>query len=46
MKKFIYIAIIAIVASLAITSCTEENVNPAPNIGNGGMSSDDPIKGS
>jgi hypothetical protein len=28
MKKFIYIAIIAIVASVAFTSCTEENVKP------------------
>jgi hypothetical protein len=29
MKKFIYIAIIAILGSFAVTSCTEENVKPS-----------------
>jgi hypothetical protein len=28
MKKIIYIAIIAILGSFAVTSCTEENVKP------------------
>jgi hypothetical protein len=45
MKKIIYIAIVAFIASLTITSCTEENVKPAPSIGNsGGSGSSDPIK--
>ncbi len=29
MKKFIYIAVLSILVSLAVTSCTEENVKPA-----------------
>lgn len=46
MKKFIYIIIITIVGSLAFTSCTEENVKPAPSIGNGnqGLASGDKLK--
>lgn len=28
MKKFIYIILIGLASSLAITSCTEEQVNP------------------
>jgi hypothetical protein len=46
MKKFIYIAIIAILGSFAVTSCTEENIKPAPSIGNeGGHLTSDPLKG-
>jgi hypothetical protein len=28
MKKFIYIAVLSILVSFAVTSCTEENVKP------------------
>ena len=35
MKKFIYIALVAIAASLTITSCTEEEVTPSTQ--NGGV---------
>jgi hypothetical protein len=45
MKKIIYIAIVALLISLTIISCTEENVKPSPSIGNqGGSGSGDPIK--
>ena len=44
MKKFIYIAIIAIVGSLGLTSCTEENITPAPSIGSGGTTSGDKFR--
>jgi hypothetical protein len=46
MKKIIYIVVVSIIASLAITSCTEENVKPATSIGGngGGSGSSDPIK--
>ncbi len=46
MKKVIYIIILAIVCSLAITSCTKEEVKPTTNIGGnvGGTGSGDPIK--
>jgi len=35
MKKFIYIALLALVSSLTIVSCTEEEVAPATE--NGGV---------
>lgn len=46
MKKFIYIAIIAIVGSFAVTSCTEENVKPSadPEDTRGARGSIDPLK--
>ena len=44
MKKFIHIAIIAIVASLAITSCTEENVKPSISDTRGASGSIDKLK--
>ncbi|MEO5978034.1 MAG: hypothetical protein ABIS36_15250 [Chryseolinea sp.] len=42
MKKLIYISIIAMVASLTISSCTEEEVKPSTvmNGGGGGMQDD------
>jgi uncharacterized lipoprotein YehR (DUF1307 family) len=46
MKKVIYIIALALVCSLAITSCTKEEVKPTNTIGNntGGTPSSDPIK--
>lgn len=35
MKKFIFTALLAIAASLVITSCTEENVTPKTENGGG-----------
>lgn len=36
MKKMFYVLFIAIAASLAITSCTEETIAPAAENGGGG----------
>jgi hypothetical protein len=44
MKKIIYIAILALVSSLAITSCTEENVTPKQQVGDAAGGASDPLK--
>jgi hypothetical protein len=36
MKKFIYTLLIAVASSLAITSCTEEEIKPETSTSNGG----------
>lgn len=36
MKKFIYMAIIAVVTALSVSSCTEEEVKPSMENGGGG----------
>jgi hypothetical protein len=47
MKKFIYILLIAFSSSVVITSCTEEEVAPAPHTessgGSGGTQSPGPL---
>jgi hypothetical protein len=44
MRKFIYIALLVITASLSFTSCTEEEVKPQVEISNsGGGGSEGPI---
>lgn len=46
MKKFLYILMFAVVSSMAVTSCTEENIEPTKENGtNNGGSQNDPIKG-
>lgn len=42
MKKVIYIILLSVVSSFAITACTEEPVKPVYN--NGGTPSTDPLK--
>ena len=44
MKKIIYIAILAFVSSMAITSCTEEAVTPKPQATIAGGAGLDPVK--
>jgi len=45
MKKLFYILIVSIAASLAITSCTEEDVAPSlESSGSGGGSMNDDLK--
>ena len=45
MKKIIYIAILAFVSSMAITSCTEEAVTPKTQANTGGGAAmGDPVK--
>ena len=45
MKKIIYIAILALVSGVAVTSCTEEAVTPKPQITNeGGAGLLDPVR--
>jgi hypothetical protein len=36
MKKVIYTILIAVVASLSFSSCTEENIEPKTELDNGG----------
>jgi hypothetical protein len=36
MKKFIYILLFALVSSVTISSCTEEEVAPVADVENGG----------
>jgi hypothetical protein len=43
MKKFFYIFLIAFASSMAITSCTEEEVKPSSG-DNGGGAANDPIR--
>jgi len=43
MKKLIYILILATMSSLAITSCTEEVVQPSDNPATGGKGTGDGI---
>ena len=43
MKKIIYILLLAACSSLAITSCTEENIKPQTDAPSGGGSGD-PLK--
>ena len=38
MKKFIYILLVSVMASLSIASCTEEQVEPKTEGGGGGAS--------
>ena len=45
MKKLLYIFLLALTSSLAISSCTEEEVVPATELDNGGGGGMDP-KGS
>ena len=42
MKKLIYILVIGLVSSMAITSCTEEEVKPKQESGNTGGGGIDP----
>ncbi|HEY0740444.1 MAG TPA: hypothetical protein VGD40_03245 [Chryseosolibacter sp.] len=42
MKKLFYILLIAMTASLTITSCTEENVEPQTSGNNGGGGASEP----
>ena len=44
MKKFIYIVILALVSTLAVTSCTEETVAPKQQVSGDGGGVSDPIK--
>ncbi len=44
MKKLFYLITIALLASISITSCTEEEVKPQTELRNGGGSASDPIK--
>ena len=43
MKKFIYILVIASVSSMALTSCTEDEVSPVRPYNGGGAGSLDPL---
>lgn len=47
MKKFIYVLFIALVSSVAISGCTEEEITPTQESSgsNGGGGSADPLKG-
>lgn len=36
MKKFIYILLFALVSTISVTSCTEEEVAPSNELENGG----------
>lgn len=42
MKKLIYVLLVAFAASLSITSCTEENVEPQSTGNNGGGGPSEP----
>ena len=44
MKKIIYIVILAMLSSMAITSCTEEAVTPKPQVIIAGGAGSDPVK--
>lgn len=43
MKKIIYIMVIAFVSSMALTSCTEDDVRPTEPNNGGGAGSLDPL---
>jgi len=43
MKKFLYILAIAFASSLALTSCTEDEVSPVRPYNGGGQGSLDPL---
>jgi predicted nucleic acid binding AN1-type Zn finger protein len=43
MKKIIYIMVIALVSSMTITSCTEDEVKPSKPNNGGGAGSLDPL---
>ncbi|HLT80004.1 MAG TPA: hypothetical protein VKZ86_03195 [Cyclobacteriaceae bacterium] len=43
MKKIIYIMVIALVSSMALTSCTEDEVSPVKPHNGGGAGSFDPL---
>jgi len=45
MKKFIYGFLLAVVVSVTVSSCTEEEVKPSTDLENGGGGVSDPIKG-
>jgi len=44
MKKIIYIILLALTSTLAITSCTEEEVTPATDLNGGGGGTPDPTR--
>ncbi len=44
MKKIIYIAILALVSGMAVTSCTEEAVTPKQQVSGDGGAAMDPVK--
>jgi hypothetical protein len=44
MRKYIYMALLALVSSLALSSCTEDEVTPTSEYSTGGSSSGDVIK--
>lgn len=44
MKKFMYILVLAFVASLSFTACSEEEVTPKSEMENGGGGVSDPIR--
>jgi hypothetical protein len=43
MKKLIYVLVIAFVSSMALTSCTEDEVRPTKPSNGGGSGSLDPL---
>lgn len=43
MKKLIYVLVIAFVSSMALTSCTEDEVSPVKPNNGGGAGSLDPL---
>ena len=45
MKKFIYGFLLALVVTVTVSSCTEEEVKPSTELENGGGGASDPIKG-
>lgn len=44
MKKLFYLLTIALLASISITSCTEEEIKPQTELKNGGGEASDPIR--
>lgn len=45
MKKIIYSILFCAFVSLSISACTEEEVKPSNELGNGGGADAEPIKG-
>ena len=45
MKKIIYGFLLALVVTVSLSSCTEEEVKPSTELENGGGGGMDPIKG-
>jgi hypothetical protein len=40
MKKFIYIALFAVVTAMSVTACTEEEIKPSTEMNGGGTDMD------